>query len=96
MHDAEQDATADEPGKMHRAWLSQHSTDRAAKKTNFPKEVADKALAHKIPDRVEAAYQRTDFFMKRRLVMDERASFLEHSPAQQPAEPKVGHRAAMA
>ena len=44
-------------------------TDWAAEKTNFPKEVVDKALAHKLVDRVEAAYRRTDFFEHRRRLM---------------------------
>jgi integrase len=44
-------------------------TDWAAEETNFPKEVVDKALAHQLPDRVEAAYRRTDFFAKRRELM---------------------------
>ncbi|MBC9030854.1 tyrosine-type recombinase/integrase [Sphingomonas sp. JC676] len=51
-------------------------TDWAAEKTDFPKEVADKALAHKIPDPVEAAYRRTDFFEKRRALMNLWADFL--------------------
>lgn len=45
-------------------------TDWAAECTSFPKEVADKALAHKIPNAVEAAYRRTDFFNKRRVLME--------------------------
>lgn len=57
-------------------------TDWTAEKTDFPKEVADKALAHKIPNQVEAAYRRTDFFGKRRLLMDRWAAFLESSPVQ--------------
>jgi integrase len=44
-------------------------TDWAAEKTRFPKEVVDKALAHKLVDRVEAAYRRTDFFDRRRKLM---------------------------
>lgn len=44
-------------------------TDWAAEQTAFPKEVVDKALAHKLVDRVEAAYRRTDFFEKRRTLM---------------------------
>lgn len=44
-------------------------TDWAAEETDVPKEVADKALAHKIPNRVEAAYRRTDFLAKRRKLM---------------------------
>lgn len=50
-------------------------TDWAAEKTDFPKEVVDKALAHVIPDRVEAAYRRTDFFEKRRKLMGAWAEF---------------------
>ena len=34
-------------------------TDWVAEQTDFPKEVADKALAHKLPNRVEAAYRRS-------------------------------------
>ena len=44
-------------------------TDWAAEMTEFPKEVVDKALAHKLVDRVEAAYRRTDFFERRRQLM---------------------------
>lgn len=39
--------------------------DWAAECTNVPKEVTEKALAHRIPNAVEAAYRRTDFFEKR-------------------------------
>jgi integrase len=45
-------------------------TDWAAERTNHPKEVVDKALAHKLVDRVEAAYRRTDFFERRRKLMN--------------------------
>ena len=33
------------------------------------------ALAHKVPDKVEAAYRRGDLLLKRSLVMDEWAAF---------------------
>lgn len=52
-------------------------TDWAAEQTDFPKEVVDKALAHKLPDKVEAAYRRTDFFEKRRQLMVAWMRFLE-------------------
>jgi integrase len=52
-------------------------TDWAAETTDFPKEVADKALAHKLPNKVEAAYRRTDFFEKRRVLMAEWAAYLD-------------------
>jgi len=51
-------------------------TDWTAEQTDFPKEVADKALAHRIPNAVEAAYRRTDFFDKRRALMREWATFV--------------------
>ena len=50
-------------------------TDWAAEKTKTPKEVVDKALAHKLIDRVEAAYRRTDFFERRRRLMNAWAHF---------------------
>lgn len=52
-------------------------TDWAAETTDFPKEVADKALAHKLPNRIEAAYRRTDFFDKRRDLMARWAAYLD-------------------
>lgn len=51
-------------------------TDWAAEQTKFPKEVADKALAHRIPNAVEAAYRRTDFFEKRRQLMNAWSAFI--------------------
>jgi integrase len=53
-------------------------TDWAAECTEFRREVVDKALAHKLQDRIEAAYRRTDFFNKRRLLMREWAEFCSH------------------
>jgi integrase len=44
--------------------------DWAAEQTNFPREVAEMALAHTIADRVEAAYRRGDLFERRRELMD--------------------------
>ncbi len=55
-------------------------TDWSSEQTNFPKEVADKALAHKLPNKVEAAYRRTDFFEKRRELMAAWAEFLDRAP----------------
>lgn len=56
-------------------------TDWAAERTEFPKEIADKALAHRIPNAVEAAYRRTDFFEKRRSLMDRWAGFVTENAA---------------
>lgn len=44
--------------------------DWVAEQTNFPGEVAEAALAHTVPNRVEAAYRRTDYLEKRRKLMD--------------------------
>lgn len=49
--------------------------DWVAEETDYPGEVAETALAHAIPNKVEAAYRRTDFFEKRRLLMQAWADF---------------------
>jgi integrase len=43
--------------------------DWVAETTAYPSDVAEMALAHAIPSRVEAAYRRGDLFEKRRLMM---------------------------
>ena len=43
--------------------------------TDFPREVAEMALAHAISDKVEAAYRRGDLFEKRRQLMERWATF---------------------
>lgn len=43
--------------------------DWVADKTDVPREVAEAALAHAVENKVEAAYRRTDFFEKRRVLM---------------------------
>ncbi len=45
--------------------------DWAAEETDYPREVAEMALAHTIGDKVEAAYRRGDLFAKRRQMMDD-------------------------
>jgi len=44
--------------------------DWAAERTTFPREVCEAALAHSNPDKVEAAYLRSDLFEQRRALMD--------------------------
>ena len=48
----------------------------AQEKTNFPREVAEAALAHTIKDKAEAAYARSDVFDKRRKMMEAWAGYL--------------------
>jgi integrase len=49
--------------------------DWAAERTNFPNHVVEAALAHTIPDKVEAAYRRGDLFEKRRRLMNDWAAW---------------------
>jgi integrase len=49
--------------------------DWAHEITNFPKVAIDMALAHKVGDKVEAAYRRGDLFEKRRKLMQSWADF---------------------
>ena len=49
--------------------------DWAAEQTNYPRDVAEMALAHAIGDKVEAAYRRGDLFEKRSRLMTEWAKY---------------------
>lgn len=49
--------------------------DWVAEETNYPGEIAEAALAHAIPNKVEAAYRRTDFLEKRKGLMADWAAF---------------------
>src|ERR1051325_6143064 len=49
--------------------------DWAADCTDFPRELAELALAHTVGDKVEAAYRRGDGLQKRRLLAQEWASY---------------------
>jgi integrase len=51
--------------------------DWAAERTSFPRELAEKALAHAVGNKVEAAYQRGDLFDKRRKLMDAWAQYCD-------------------
>jgi len=54
--------------------------DWAAERTNFPREVAEMALAHAVGDKVEAAYRRGDLFEKRRNLATQWGVFCETYP----------------
>jgi len=49
--------------------------DWCSERTNYPRDVAEMALAHAIGDKVEAAYRRGDLYEKRRKMMSEWATF---------------------
>lgn len=50
--------------------------DWVAERTNYPSEMAETALAHKISNAVEAAYRRGDMIERRRRMMGDWAEFL--------------------
>ncbi|MDD4978725.1 MAG: tyrosine-type recombinase/integrase [Gallionella sp.] len=49
--------------------------DWCSERTNYPRDVAEMALAHTISDKVEAAYRRGDLFEKRRRLMRDWGKF---------------------
>lgn len=54
--------------------------DWVAEQTDYSGEIAEAALAHTVSNKVEAAYRRTDFLDKRRLLMRDWAVFCAKSP----------------
>ena len=60
--------------------------DWAGDCTNYPRDVAEFALAHKVSDKVEAAYRRSDALEKRRRMMEDWANFRSTFP---PLEPVI-------
>jgi len=55
--------------------------DWTAECTHYPREVCEAALAHAVENKTEAAYFRSDLFIKRRALMGEWADFLEQTAA---------------
>ena len=82
--------------RMKRSDLTAHGfrstfRDWCAEATNYPREVAEAALAHTVRDKTEAAYQRGDMMEKRRRLMAEWATFCGRA---EPAGEVVSLRAA--
>ena len=48
-------------------------------KTNYPREIAETALAHSLKDKAEAAYARSDLLEKRAEMMEAWAQFISSS-----------------
>ena len=57
--------------------------DWASERTDYPRDVAEMALAHSIGDKVEAAYRRGDLFERRKLMMEDWATFVLTHPIRQ-------------
>lgn len=58
--------------------------DWVSERTNYPRELAEQALAHAFENKVEAAYRRGDVLEKRRIMMSEWGAFLSN-PSTQPS-----------
>jgi integrase len=67
--------------------------DWCAEQTNYPRELAEAALAHTLPDKVERAYQRGDLLEKRRRLMSEWAKFCATKPVAKSADVVPMHEA---
>lgn len=61
--------------------------DWSGETTSFPREVIEHALAHQLKDRAEAAYQRGDLLVKRRLLMDSWATYCNTKPGKATVTP---------
>jgi integrase len=55
--------------------------DWAGEATHHPREVIEHALAHQLKDAAEAAYARGDLLAKRRVLMEDWATWCEKAPA---------------
>jgi integrase len=70
--------------------------DWAAEVAFFPREVIEHALAHKLKDAAEAAYQRGKIFMKRAALMELWAAFCNELTPQLPSFREIAERMALA
>lgn len=68
--------------------------DWAGERTNFPRDMAEMALAHVIANKAEAAYRRGDMVERRRQMMDAWAKFLSTPVAQGKKVVTLARRAA--
>lgn len=68
--------------------------DWTAERTDFPREIAEAALAHTNADKVEAAYLRSEHFDKRRVLMQQWATFV-HAPAATADVIRIGRQRAV-
>ena len=56
--------------------------DWAADQTSYPREVIEMALAHRLKDKAEAAYFRSDLIAKRTRLMNAWADYCDMEPGQ--------------
>lgn len=55
--------------------------DWCGERTNFPREIAEEALAHRVGDATERAYRRGDALEKRRALMEAWGKFCTSPPS---------------
>jgi hypothetical protein len=67
--------------------------DWAAEVAYFPKEVIEHALAHKLKDEAEAAYQRGTLLVKRAALMEQWAVYCDDPCSQLPSVERTTERA---
>ena len=67
--------------------------DWVAECTNYPRELAERALAHTVASAVEAAYHRSDVLEKRRTLMEDWARFVRTPFASRQNVVKLARRA---
>jgi integrase len=90
--------------RMGRTDISVHGfrstfRDWAAEQTNFPREVAELALAHRVADKTERAYQRADMLKKRHALAEAWSKYASTplpAAAQEPGKVVPMHEAARA
>jgi hypothetical protein len=56
-----------------------HIRRNLGNETSFPRELAERALGHRVGDATETAYRRSDALERRRALMDAWASYCEPS-----------------
>jgi integrase len=64
--------------------------DWAGELTDFPREIAEAALAHAVGDETEQAYRRGDALAKRRKLMDAWSNYLAKAPGANVLKPRFG------
>ena len=76
-------APSDTPGRVATAHGFRSSFRDWCSERGYARDLAERALAHTVKDKVEAAYHRTDLFEQRRPMMQAWADFV-HPPANRP------------
>ena len=77
--------------------FAQRSGTGAARRPTLIGELAEAALAHKVGNKVERAYARSDLFDRRHALMDAWANYMfgevrQHRKARSPMMTKAAHR----